>query len=284
MTAMLRMLRSLTLAAFALAVVSLSPAYAQTGGGSPVAYLYCYVSGPVTAPTSWTACSTGTPLPVVVETGGGTVSSNIIQWASVTLGAPSAYGTSPGAVTVPGVNSFTTNLPTVAVNVAPVTATNQAVVVDLRPDSPGIIALGQTTMSASVPVTIASDQGGIGYEAPSSAAAAGATPVVCGSAVSSCVLKNAAGNLYAVYANCTSACWLMVFNAASAPSNGSTTAGVAASNMVECVPINAGSVGGLNYSGSGPAVYSTGMTATISSTACATLTLSAVGFIHGMVK
>src|SRR5882724_9454221 len=46
----------------------------------------------------------------------------------------------------------------VAVSVAPVTATNTALVVDLRPDSPGIIALGQTTKSASVPVTIASDQ------------------------------------------------------------------------------------------------------------------------------
>lgn len=47
----------------------------------------------------------------------------------------------------------------VAVSTSPVTATNTALVVDLRPDSPGIIALGQTTKSASVPVTIASDQG-----------------------------------------------------------------------------------------------------------------------------
>ncbi len=46
----------------------------------------------------------------------------------------------------------------VAVSVAPVTATNTALVTALRPDSPGIIALGQTTKSASVPVTIASDQ------------------------------------------------------------------------------------------------------------------------------
>jgi hypothetical protein len=46
----------------------------------------------------------------------------------------------------------------VAVSVAPVTATNPAIVVDLRPDSPGIIALGQATKANSVPVTIASDQ------------------------------------------------------------------------------------------------------------------------------
>src|SRR6266850_5642151 len=36
----------------------------------------------------------------------------------------------------------------VAVSVAPVTATNTALVTALRPDSPGIVALGQTTKSA----------------------------------------------------------------------------------------------------------------------------------------
>lgn len=109
-------------------------------------------------------------------------------------------------------------------------------------------------------------------------------PVVCGSAVSSCVLKNASGFLYGVYANCTAACWLMVFNATSAPSNGATTAGIAAGNMVECIPIGAGSVGGVNYGSGPPSAYSTGITATISSTACSTLTLSTVGFIHGTVR
>ena len=34
---------------------------------------------------------------------------NIIQWAGTVLGAPSNYGTSPGAVEVPGVNAFVTN-------------------------------------------------------------------------------------------------------------------------------------------------------------------------------
>jgi hypothetical protein len=87
---------------------------------------------------------------------------SVIQWAGGVLGAMANYGTSPGTVLVPGVNAFNTNLPTVAVNTAPVTATNPAVVVDLRPDSPGIVSLGQTTKSASVPVTLASDQGAIG--------------------------------------------------------------------------------------------------------------------------
>lgn len=50
----------------------------------------------------------------ISSTAAGTTSSNIIQWGSVTLGAPSNYGTSPGAVVVPGVNAFVTN--TVGVN------------------------------------------------------------------------------------------------------------------------------------------------------------------------
>ena len=43
-------------------------------------------------------------------------STNITQWNSVALGSPSAYGTSPGAVNVPGVNAFITNQPTVVAN------------------------------------------------------------------------------------------------------------------------------------------------------------------------
>ncbi len=119
---------------------------------------------------------------------------------------------------------------------------------------------------------------------PSPSPSSGITPIVGGSAISSLVLKNTPGNLYSAYAVCTSACWLMVFNATSAPSNGATTAGNAASDLVECVPIGAGSIGGVNYGLGPPAVYSTGITAVISSTACSTLTLSTVGFIHGTVQ
>jgi hypothetical protein len=119
--------------------------------------------------------------------------------------------------------------------------------------------------------------------APSSSAVVGITPIVGGSAVSSLVLKASPGNLYGIYAECTSACWLMVFNSTTAPSNGSTTAGVASGNLVECIPILANSSGSITYAPGPPAIYSVGMTAAISSTTCATLTLSAVGFIHGLV-
>ena len=296
--------------------------------------------------------------------GGGGGSSAITTWAGGTLGAMANYGTSPGAVLVPGVNAFITNTPTVtanagtnlntstlatsanqtnasqksqvvdgagnviastsnalnvdvtnanvngqatmansspvvvasnqsnipvnvaafggtatttgqvAVNTAPVTATNTALVVDLRPDSPGIIALGPAAAANAVPVV---------GSAPSSSALIGITPVVGGSAISSLVLKASAGNLYSVYAECSAACWLMVFNSTSAPSNGATTAGVASGNMVECIPIASGGSGSISYQPGPPAVYSVGITAAISSTTCATLTLATTGFIHGMV-
>src|SRR5712664_1877979 len=56
------------------------------------------------------------------------------------------------------VDTAGTNLGTVKpASTAPV-ATDTSIVTALNPNSPGIIALGQTTKSASVPVTIASDQ------------------------------------------------------------------------------------------------------------------------------
>lgn len=108
------------------------------------------------------------------------------------------------------------------------------------------------------------------------------TGVTCGSAVSSCVLKASAGNLMSVYANCTAACWLMVFNSTTAPSNGATTAGQASGDLVHCIDISAGSSKSLSFA-TFPGTFSVGMTAAISSTACATLTLSTVGFVHGEV-
>lgn len=118
----------------------------------------------------------------------------------------------------------------------------------------------------------------------SASSADGITPVVGGSAASSQVLKASPGNLYSVYANCTAACWLMVFNAVSAPSNGATTAGVASGNLVHCVPIIAGGAGGVSVNGMPPDVFTVGITAAISSTACATLTLATTGFINGKVQ
>lgn len=80
-----------------------------------------FVIGVTSCGTAPTTIVNGRPAYLTVDlngnlcpaaTGGGTpAATNITQWASVTLGAPSAYGTSPGAVIVPGVNAFVTNFP-----------------------------------------------------------------------------------------------------------------------------------------------------------------------------
>lgn len=66
-----RLIRTLSLAAFALGVLHLWAAQAQVSGGSVVSQLYCYVSGAVTSPTSWAACSSSNPLSVTIAGSGG---------------------------------------------------------------------------------------------------------------------------------------------------------------------------------------------------------------------
>jgi hypothetical protein len=58
-----------------------------------------------------------------VSSAGGTQSSNIIQWNGVALGSPSNYGTSPGAVSVIGVNAFVTNTVPVTLTSTTITGT-----------------------------------------------------------------------------------------------------------------------------------------------------------------
>lgn len=155
---------------------------AVCGTNSPGLYPIAATGLPLTMDINGVLCTAG-------GGGGGAGAVNVTQWDTTALGAPSAYGTSPGAVIVPGFNAFVTNpvavtqstspwvisgsltdnqsvnvaqfggistsTGQVAVNVAPVTATNTALVVGLRPDSPGIITLGPTTPEASVPTVAA---------------------------------------------------------------------------------------------------------------------------------
>lgn len=63
-------------------------------------------------------------LPVAIASNQSNIPFNATQWGGTNLGAPSNYGTSPGAVNVPGVNAFITNSP----SIAPLTVTNSALV------------------------------------------------------------------------------------------------------------------------------------------------------------
>lgn len=74
----------------------------------------------------------------------------------VTIAAGTAYMGNVELLDAAGTNKATIK----ASSTVPVTATDTAMVVGLRPDSPGIVTLGQTTKSASVPVVLASDQVG----------------------------------------------------------------------------------------------------------------------------
>lgn len=108
------------------------------------------------------------------------------------------------------------------------------------------------------------------------------TPVVSASAEASHVLKNAAGNLFSVYAtNLTStAGFLAVVNATTAPSTGTGITPLA------CVPLPASGVASLNYNPGPPAAYSTGITALVTSAAnCFTFTSGTItAFISGSVQ
>jgi len=117
---------------------------------------------------------------------------------------------------------------------------------------------------------------------PTTSSAIGISPIVCGSIVNGCVLKNTSGNLYGVYAVSSVDVYLMVFNATSIPSNGSTTSGISSGNMVEC--IGPSKLLSISYIGLPPEIFSTGISAAVSTTGCGTLTLSTSSFIHGYMK
>lgn len=53
---------------------------AQAPAGAPVSYLWCYVSGPTTSPTSWAPCSATNPLPTTGSGGGGASNVNVVQF------------------------------------------------------------------------------------------------------------------------------------------------------------------------------------------------------------
>lgn len=86
--------------------LKLTTAITGTGAITP------YTTGICTVPTSPLSLDSSGYLQVDIKAGAGSAS-NITQWNTVALGSPSNYGTSPGAVSVIGVNAFVTNTPAV---------------------------------------------------------------------------------------------------------------------------------------------------------------------------
>lgn len=94
----------------------------------------------------------GTAVPVsgtVTVIPSGLQNVNLTQLNSVALGSPSNYGTSPGAISVQGVNAFITN--TVATTLASTTITGTVAVT--QSTSPWVVSLASTTITGTVAVT-----------------------------------------------------------------------------------------------------------------------------------
>ena len=138
------------------------------------------------------------------------------------IGAGTAGTANSGVVTVQGIASMTKLLVTPdsvalpanqSVNLAQVAGTTTAVGsgvqatalrTTLATDSPGIVTLGQTTKSASVPVTIASDQGSVS-SAPQAIATGAASFLNIAAGQATTVVKASAGTLYAITFNSAAA-------------------------------------------------------------------------------
>jgi hypothetical protein len=145
---------------------------------------------------------------------------------------------------------------------------------------PGSNTIGAVTQ-ASGPWTVQGSAGMTPVQttvAPTSASAAGITSVVSAAAENNHVLKASAGNLYSVYAtNLTStAGFLVVLNSTTSPADGAIT-------PLACVPLPASSYAQIDYSPGPPQVFSTGITAVVSSaTTCFTKTTGTItAFING---
>jgi hypothetical protein len=162
------------------------------------------VTGTFFQATQPVSCSAAATCPVNASQVGGPWTQNLTQWNGVALGSPSAYGTSPGAVNVPGVNAFITNAVPVtgnffqatqpingtvttvpanpsqpqAVNILnnplnPIAVKNQTPVYVMQLSNgvlvPVYLVEGQAPMSQSIPVAIASNQTALPVTVPPAA-------------------------------------------------------------------------------------------------------------------
>jgi hypothetical protein len=104
------------------------------------------------------------------------------------------------------------------------------------------------------------------------AAVSTATPVVSAAAENNHVFKASAGNVISVSAtNLTAtAGFLVLLNATTAPGDGAIT-------PLACAPLNANGAASISYAGGPPGVFSTGVTAVVTSaTTCFTKTTGVI--------
>ncbi len=212
--------------------------------------------------------------------GGGSVTQGTVPW--VVSGQGTAGTAATGVVTVQGIAAMTPLLATVS---QPTAANLNATVVGTG------TFVTQATLAAETTKVIGTvNQGTSPWVVsgtvtanitPSSSSSIGITPVVSAAAEATHVLKAGAGNAYAVYAtNLTSTQgFLLLINATSAPADGAVT-------PLACAPLAPNGVASLNYAPGPPGVFSTGITAVVTSAVtCFTKTTGVItAFISGSVQ
>jgi hypothetical protein len=250
--------------------------------------------------------------------GGGSVTQGTTPWIEslsylngVALGSPSNFGTTPGAVSVPGVNASlfqgtaiisTTNgiYSNLLQGNAVISATNP-LFANLSQGSVALSATngiyanqlqGNAILSVANPsfASITDGTNKAAVKAASTAPAAtdpalvvaispnGPSPVSASSLVANLVIKGSGGSLYSfqVSADPTlsgAAWWVMIYNATTAPVDGGVT-------PLKCYAIPSG-VTSLSGAFIIPIVFSTGIVIGVSTTGCFTKTASAHAFISG---
>lgn len=116
---------------------------------------------------------------------------------------------------------------------------------------------------------------------PTASAAAGIAPVVSVAAEGSHVLKASAGNVYSAYATnfTATAGYLVLLNLTAAPADGAIT-------PLACALLSPNGIASINYAPGPPGVFSTGITAVVTSAAtCFTKTTGTItAFISGSVQ
>jgi len=127
------------------------------------------VVGGVTQSGAWT----------VTTTPPSNASTNLSQLDGVALGAPSNYGTSPGAVAVQGVNAFITNTVPVTGTFFQATQPVSGTVTANQGTSPWVVSLASTAITGTVAVTQSTSPWTIQGDSASGAANAG-NPVKVG--------------------------------------------------------------------------------------------------------
>lgn len=140
-----------------------------------------------------TSSTFGSAFPTTGTAIGLTNGTNMVGWSATTN-----YGTAPSAIAVPAVNAYITNAN----------------------------ANGQTTMSASAPVVIASNQSAIPTTtATATTGGTSTTVLIAANTTNATSLKTSAGTLYGiqVFNNSTTIGYLKLYNKASSPTVGTDT-------------------------------------------------------------